>query len=887
MKKIKIIGILLTAFAISFGTGMKISLNSAAETENTVTASENLIAHYRFDDATDFGKDSSGKGNDLAVNNASQLSQGKYGINLAGTETDGANMGMLYAPYADGTTTDFSDNILGDYTISFWAVMTGTGYVVQSGQWEGAFSVAHNGADVFAAASAGETKVNFSATPNVWHYVTITASTTDKKAYYYLDGALQSTEDMAGTQFTMAATGMVFTIGGQCNPNDKWFANGMKGSFADFRIYNKALDAAMVVEVMNMSGITAGSDGDNVDWIDPETEGRLIAHYEFKDANNVGKDSTGNHDLFYTKSSDPVALVDGGGATFAGASALYDVDDFADLITDYTVSVWVKCDNSDNPGFILSTGGYENSFHISAAFHKIWISYGPPAGDTVGVDCVMTNENWTNIIVTASTVLGEARVYVNGELAFRAQRLSAEKIGMAESVYALTLGAQADENGDSVAGQFVGSIKDVRIYNGMLGKASIAALYAGNMVNAGTDNEIKAIDIDNVISETNTIEAVKERFNLDELVIFDGTNARTVKAVWLTDTVFELRAMITECTADSTLVGQVATLSLKYLANITVKGNGSVKINGNVDWQNAAYAPGETVEIEVIADEYYACESVIVGRTEYTMTNGKAAFAFTGEEIYIDISPVGYMITLNANGGEVERTEYEYDVEKSLVLPTPTKEGYSFDGWFETENFTGEATMRLEVGSNGNKIYYAKWTACYRITYYLDGATNSTENPASIRADGAVSLKPLVKEGYNFLGWYKEETFVNKIESLSGVTEDAELYARFEAIVYTVTFNVNGGTSLEAIKVNYGESLTLPDEPTKNGYVFDGWYTDEACENVFAAYSAVKGDVTLYAKWIAETRIERTGCTSSMFGGVTFVLTLCGATIIKKKRKEN
>lgn len=66
---------------------------------------------------------------------------------------------------------------------------------------------------------------------------------------------------------------------------------------------------------------------------------------------------------------------------------------------------------------------------------------------------------------------------------------------------------------------------------------------------------------------------------------------------------------------------------------------------------------------------------------------------------------------------------------------------------------------------------------------------------------------------------------------------------------FTVTFDSNGGSQIESQTVIKGETVTKPNDPTKDGYTFDGWYTDETLENAYDFSEAVTGDITLYAKW--------------------------------------
>jgi uncharacterized repeat protein (TIGR02543 family)/LPXTG-motif cell wall-anchored protein len=67
---------------------------------------------------------------------------------------------------------------------------------------------------------------------------------------------------------------------------------------------------------------------------------------------------------------------------------------------------------------------------------------------------------------------------------------------------------------------------------------------------------------------------------------------------------------------------------------------------------------------------------------------------------------------------------------------------------------------------------------------------------------------------------------------------------------YTVTYNVDGGSAVNAATVVNGKTTGKPADPTKEGYVFLGWYADEALTVPFAFDTVtVKADTTVYAKW--------------------------------------
>ena len=66
---------------------------------------------------------------------------------------------------------------------------------------------------------------------------------------------------------------------------------------------------------------------------------------------------------------------------------------------------------------------------------------------------------------------------------------------------------------------------------------------------------------------------------------------------------------------------------------------------------------------------------------------------------------------------------------------------------------------------------------------------------------------------------------------------------------YTVTFATGEGSAVKEQSVESGKCASKPDDPTREGYEFSGWYTDEACANAYDFATPVTGDLTLYAKW--------------------------------------
>ena len=105
--------------------------------------------------------------------------------------------------------------------------------------------------------------------------------------------------------------------------------------------------------------------------------------------------------------------------------------------------------------------------------------------------------------------------------------------------------------------------------------------------------------------------------------------------------------------------------------------------------------------------------------------------------------------------------------------------------------------------------------------------------------------------GWRFEGWYNEAECTNLFDFETPIEENITLYAKWaeNPEVYTVTFEPNGGSEVPQQRVNGGDTIEKPEDPTKTGYNCAGWYTDAECTTLFDFNAGITGDTTLYAKW--------------------------------------
>ena len=228
----------------------------------------------------------------------------------------------------------------------------------------------------------------------------------------------------------------------------------------------------------------------------------------------------------------------------------------------------------------------------------------------------------------------------------------------------------------------------------------------------------------------------------------------------------------------------------------------------------------------------------------------------------------GYVISFETNGGD-DMSDMTCTVETSdITLPTPTKTGYTFAGWYQNSNLTGTALTKIEKGTclSGYTLY-AKWTADeHSITLKVNGGTivgGSSVTPSTCTVETAdITLPTPTKTGYVFAGWYQNSDLtgsaLTKIAK-GACLSDYTLYAKWTAKTYTVTLDNNGGVGgTSTVTATYGETLPTAVMPTKTNFVFKGYYSAQTGGNQYydmdgmPATWDIDSDITLFAQWMAD-----------------------------------
>ncbi|MCL2861868.1 MAG: InlB B-repeat-containing protein [Firmicutes bacterium] len=242
-----------------------------------------------------------------------------------------------------------------------------------------------------------------------------------------------------------------------------------------------------------------------------------------------------------------------------------------------------------------------------------------------------------------------------------------------------------------------------------------------------------------------------------------------------------------------------------------------------------------------------------------------AAFTqpFTGGVVTGDITlharfvPIVYIIGFNLNGGTMGVTFMEFTIEcETFMLPVPISRGRTFEGWYNNSDFTGTPIAEITQGTFSNFQLFARWSInTYTITYNLNGGSFVSTAPDTFTMSSANITLPIPhRDGFLFGGWFDNSALTGAAVTHipHGSVDDREFFARWEVIIYNITYTLNGGnlTGHPTTFTIESDAITLV-EPTRQGHYFRGWYSNaEFTGNPVAEIEqGTFGNIRLYARW--------------------------------------
>ncbi len=247
-----------------------------------------------------------------------------------------------------------------------------------------------------------------------------------------------------------------------------------------------------------------------------------------------------------------------------------------------------------------------------------------------------------------------------------------------------------------------------------------------------------------------------------------------------------------------------------------------------------------------------------------------------------------YKVTFNLNGGSGS-TPQTREIKNNALMPNigssvPTKDGYTFMGWYDNKDYT-KGKMYYDETNKSVKYFdaykdmtlYAGWSKdlvvmSYKLIFNANGGKGGQTDAVMVKKGESLpritSTAP-TKKGHTFVGWFDQLTGGTEYYNASGSSsmtynkeENTTLYARWKANTYKITFNINGGigSTPSSVDVTYGNKVPsiTKSTPSRNGYTFVGWYDNSDYTQGKAYYSSKNEsvlkydkitDVTLYAGW--------------------------------------
>ena len=267
---------------------------------------------------------------------------------------------------------------------------------------------------------------------------------------------------------------------------------------------------------------------------------------------------------------------------------------------------------------------------------------------------------------------------------------------------------------------------------------------------------------------------------------------------------------------------------------------------------------------------------------------------------------VTYTVTFNGNSGyfydensgstSYSLTETGYS-GKEITLPTPTRSGYQFSGWYTGSISGGVVTFGTKIGDAGDSYtitstvtLYARWVQVFTITF-MNGSGGY--NPASKSGISGTeitlptpvnpSVDPNFLNSNEFDGWYSSSSGGTKIGDAGDpytITSSLTLYAQYVAL-YTVTFNPqNGEVTPASEKGRAGKVITLP-TPTRDGYTFNGWYSAQTGGTKYESPYTIASTLTMYVQWKLTVNLPDLGANGSGNDGEEMTINGIACVLVK------
>ena len=271
-----------------------------------------------------------------------------------------------------------------------------------------------------------------------------------------------------------------------------------------------------------------------------------------------------------------------------------------------------------------------------------------------------------------------------------------------------------------------------------------------------------------------------------------------------------------------------------------------------------SYSPGESVSAynsSTSTLNFYAVSSRTISLTYNANGGTNAPSSTSATQLW------------NQNGNVYNTTGL------TITSSVPKRDGYTFLGWATSSTaasvrYKSGDTYSFTYSTANSDILYAVWEAnTYYVKFNGNGSTSGSMSNQTFTYDKAQNLtvNAFARTGYTFAGWatsangtvaYVDKASVKNLTTTNGAT--VNLYAKWNVVTYTITYNGNGGSSPSSLSYNIESTSTLASS-TRTGYTFNTWkpertsgnWSNASTYNSGTSVSGMYGDVTLVAQWTA------------------------------------
>ena len=186
---------------------------------------------------------------------------------------------------------------------------------------------------------------------------------------------------------------------------------------------------------------------------------------------------------------------------------------------------------------------------------------------------------------------------------------------------------------------------------------------------------------------------------------------------------------------------------------------------------------------------------------------------------------------------------------------TPTRTGYTFNGWFIASSGGAQISFPFLHGQTASFTLFAQWSAnSLTVTYDSQGGSAVTAD--STTTGGSISASPgtPTRTGYTFNGWFAASSGGASISFpyAHGQTSSFTLYTQWSANALTITYNTQSGSSIASGSTSTGASIIAsPGTPTRTGYTFTGWFAASTGGSAlsFPYVHSQTASFALFAQW--------------------------------------